>query len=211
MVDYNKLIKRCKRNKRKEKRRRALLIIAAVIFVFNGITGEDNWITKIGQAAKAKREEMSIELVDKEFSNQSGIKVKSVRATSTLKNSSSNNYGAYNVIDKDLLSSWQEGEDGAGEGAQLRIKLRKKGLVNYIVIYNGSHESEEKYYSNNRIKGLRVQIGDEEANVLLEDKLEPQVLEISGAWKTKEVILEILSVYEGTEYNDTAVSEIELH
>ena len=58
------------------------------------------------------------------------------------------------------------------------IELNNKEVPEYIVIYNGSHESEEKYYSNNRIKELVITIEDEKYVKLPQDEVQKYLDEL---------------------------------
>ena len=156
-----------------------------------------------------KIQSFTVELVNEDTSDFQAIDVASVEADSVLVSSKGNRYEPKFMIDGDTTTSWQEGEDGAGEGQVFLAKFGDNQKVDYVVIHNGNHKSEKLYYNNNRIKSLNITINDQSANIELEDSMDPQVIRINGAESINEVRFEIVSVYSGDKYNDTCVAEVQ--
>ena len=94
--------------------------------------------------------------------------------------------------------------------------------VSMIVVYNGYQKSPELYQTNGRVRTLMLWLnGERLCFVELEDTPEPQMIEVMDLFLYNipgyegislndgdTVRLEILEVYPGTKYEDTAVSEI---
>lgn len=138
------------------------------------------------------------------------IKPVCVEAESELISAKGKDYSANMIIDEDVKTAWQEGEEDFGLGKSILIQFEKTKL-NYIVIYNGNQSNEKAYKKNNRLKAVSIIINEEINEIELEDSMEPQVIRIEGADDVSEVKLEIQSVYEGTAFNDTCIAEIECY
>ena len=96
-----------------------------------------------------------------------------------------------------------------GEGGIIKAYFKESINVSYKIIYNGNQSCDEEFERNNRLKLIRVSVENQTVEVELEDTMEPQIIKLCGAEESNSVSLEICSVYEGTEYNDTCIAEIE--
>ncbi len=179
----------------------------ANIPVLNGVIEYD---TVKGADASADNDQViNAELVGNDVSGCEYIHVASITANSVLVSSSGNRYEAEYMIDGDEATSWQEGVDGAGEGQVFTVEFVDNPRVDYVVIYNGNHKSEELYYNNNRICSMNVIIDGQSSNVEMADTMDPQVIHITGAEDVSQIQFEIVSVYSGDKYNDTCVAEVQ--
>jgi hypothetical protein len=90
-----------------------------------------------------------------------------------------------------------------------------------IVLYNGFQETPWQYRASGRVRTLMIWLNDERVcSVELEDTPEPQMIELQDLWQIDPsfrgfsvndgdtVRFEILDVYPGCKYDDTAISEI---
>ncbi len=137
------------------------------------------------------------------------LQIDSITADSVLVSSKGKTYAPENMIDGDLKSSWQEGMEDYGQGCIITMKL--SGTPGFLVICNGNQKDEGSFYKNNRVRELRISFGNQTTSIELEDSMEPQTFQISGIHDITEMIIEICSVYEGTQYNDTCIAEIECY
>ena len=192
----------------------AFVIVLVVINVFSARIPAIN--ESVRESAVEKVEESSsheqsftIELVHEDISDCQAIDVASVEADSVLVSSKGNRYEPEFMIDGDTTTSWQEGEDGAGEGKVFLAKFSDNQKIDYVVIFNGNHKSEKLYYNNNRIRSMNITINGQSSNIEFEDSMDPQVIRINGAESVNEVQFEIVSVYSGDKYNDTCVAEVQ--
>ncbi len=132
-------------------------------------------------------------------------------ASSQLPNSKANTYGADNIHDSDIRTAWVEGKDDYGIGES--ITLQSTGAhIEQISIWNGYQKSPELYFQNSRPKSLKLYINDQPMYVLaLEDSRAVQYFTIEGT-KTidgpRRLRFEIIEVYPGSKWKDTAISEI---
>jgi hypothetical protein len=133
---------------------------------------------------------------------EKGPWVKSIEATSILEQEKGT-YSDGNLMDL-TDDSWCEGEKDAGIGKSITIKLDDAAVVRELYIKNGMGIA--KYWAaNNRIKELKIN----GKTYTLKDAPGFQKVALSGA-KAEELKLEIVSVYNGSKYNDTCLAEVGL-
>ncbi|MEO0895458.1 MAG: hypothetical protein AAFY71_03490 [Bacteroidota bacterium] len=138
-------------------------------------------------------------------------------ASSTLPPNKSITYEAKNLTDRDLRTAWVEGLEGYGIGASFSYPMEMsrretKNLFN-IAIYNGYAKSPLAWKNNSRVKTLRLFCNDYAVcDLELEDNRKLQhfdVREFRFMWGNNPVFrFEILDVYKGAKYDDTALSEL---
>lgn len=133
-----------------------------------------------------------------------------IEASSSLKEGV-NIYHAENLLDGNSRTSWVEGVDGDGIGEQLRILFErstsdKPAVITAIEVINGFTRN---YKANNRVKEMTLSTDSGSVTVTLKDSNDPQTVSFS-ALKGRTLTLTIDSVYKGTKYQDTALSEISL-
>ncbi len=124
-------------------------------------------------------------------------------------------YTPDNLSDDDITNPWVEGVEGYGIGEVLRIG-RYDGTtgIRDLLIMNGffSPNQPELYLDNGRIKKVMMRGYDEEGRLIytgikeLEDT--PNLQLLSSVIPAVEFELEILEVYPGRRFEDTAVSGI---
>lgn len=152
---------------------------------------------------------ITAEIVNDDVMGCKNVSVASISADSVLMSSSGKRYEAENMLDGDETTSWQEGIDGAGEGQTITVEFDADPQVDYIVIYNGNHESEKSYLNNNRICSMIISVDGQESEVELADSIDPQIIRLNGAQEVSQIQFKIVSVYNGNEYNDTCVAELQ--
>jgi len=81
-----------------------------------------------------------------------------------------------------------------------------------IKIINGYAKNKEIYKANNRVKTVEVILSDGTSYTfdLKDNTLDFQMLDFGEAKETRDVTIKILDIYEGSKYNDTCISEIQL-
>lgn len=139
------------------------------------------------------------------------IKGVSAQASSVLQSETDKSYEAVNLLDGDPSTSWQEGEAGNGEGVLLTFQFDKPVAVSGIELINGNGISKDKYLANNRPKEITIQIGNEKVTYSLQDQFGSQYIYLSAVKETQELTLKIDSVYKGSEYDDTCMSDIKFY
>ncbi len=159
-------------------------------------------------------------------------------ASSFLKQQGKYTYFAKNVSDNKLETAWVEGKDdnGIGESISFKVNIAKDEngkLVEWGDVYqfngkcyilNGVYSSQALFKQNSRVKKFRVYYNDRAlCYVELLDKKDLQTFSLvdffflkrshenKNAIRVKNgdmIRFEIVEVYEGSKYKDTAVTEL---
>jgi len=147
----------------------------------------------------------------------------SLSATSSLENSRNITYSAENIHDLSYETAWVEGAEGYGFGESITYRFTPENpRITKIIIVNGYVKSEQIWQENSRVKKLKMYVNDEPFAILnLEDSRAEQTFTIEPLgtadrkdWKAMEALpkwtirFEIVEVYMGDKYDDTAISEI---
>lgn len=139
------------------------------------------------------------------------IGVASAEATTSLTGKTGTVYGPERLLDGDLSTCWQEGEDGPGYGAEITLSLDGEQEIRYIRIRPGSCRSERAFYENNRPATMTLRIGELEQTLDFEDADQWVMFENSEPVTADAVTLVLDSVYEGSRWDDTCITEVELY
>lgn len=138
-----------------------------------------------------------------------------VKASSSLPKSKAGSYAALSANDLSYQTAWVEGKEGDGTGEHLEYFFKSDApRITSIIISNGYVKSESAWKNNNRVKKLKLYVDGKPYRILkLEDTMDDQVFEIGTLGRNKngkDMVLrfEILEVYKGAKYNDTAITEI---
>jgi len=120
-----------------------------------------------------------------------------------------NFYGPKSAVDGSLATAWIEGVAGQGVGQWLKLKFSGRTKLDTIYMNNGYGKNQAVYYKNSRIKGVNVMIDDGRSwDYTLKDTNATQYIKLPAPVDTSSVKLTILSVYPGSKYSDTCLSEI---
>lgn len=137
-------------------------------------------------------------------------KVVAVRASSSLDASSSANYRPGNLLDHRPDTAWCEGKDGDGEGEWVEIAFDRPVEIRGFTIVNGYDKggSFDRWEANGRVHTLGLEVDGRTYNTDLENQRVPQPLPFRDPPRTQRLRLIIGSVYRGTTYRDTCLSEV---
>jgi len=125
-------------------------------------------------------------------------------ASSFLKSQGSNNYAPSNLFDYDTSTAWVEGKSGYGIGEKIIIE---DFVPNSIV--NGYTKSSKSFYDNSRVKTFKVyRNGRPICYLRLEDTMKRQSFELPFDNWDGQFIFEIIDVYPGRKWKDTAISDM---
>ncbi len=134
-----------------------------------------------------------------------------IKASSSL----SGNYNAKNANDLSYQTAWVEGKKDAGIGEFLEYYFKNDSpRITHIIISNGYVKSDSAWKNNNRVKKLKLHVNGQEYGILnLKDNRDDQYFNVGTLGRNKngsDLVLkfEILEVYKGQKYNDTAITEI---
>ena len=142
-----------------------------------------------------------------------GGQIDSVTASSAL----ADRYAAEKAHDFSIVTAWVEGVEGNGEGEYLRYSFPGTcPRITTVLIHNGYVKNWEVWRDNARVKRLLMYYNDELYAILnLQDTMGLQSFDVgvlgyedkdsAPVWSIK---FEILEVYPGKKYEDTAITEI---
>lgn len=147
----------------------------------------------------------------------------SVYASSSLKSMSGISYKAENAHDLSYKTAWVEGANGPGTGEYLVYRFSAQApRITKVIVVNGYVKSEKAWRENGRVKKLKMYLNNKPFAILnLEDNRNEQVFQFEPignndredwealatkpAWTLK---FEIMEVYKGEKFEETAISEI---
>lgn len=130
-------------------------------------------------------------------------------ADSILKASSAGDYGPWNLFDGRPETAWIEGEPDAGVGQLVTLTFAAERQITALRITNGYNKSERLFGRNSRPRMLRLIFASgDEREITLADRMGPQEVAIDPPVTAQVVSVQIRSVYKGSKYTDTAISEL---
>ena len=113
------------------------------------------------------------------------------------------------VRDGDLTTAWVEGARGQGEGESITLTFDTTCSVSGFKISAGYQKTKELFEKNSRPKEIEILFSDgASCRVTLEDHMSEQTVNLSRAVESQTLTIRLISVYPGTTYTDTAISEI---
>lgn len=146
------------------------------------------------------------------------------RASSSLSASASFTYNAENLLDFSYQTAWVEGAKGDGVGEYIQFDFKPTHpRVTTIIIANGYVKSKKIWQENGRIHKLKMYVNNEPFSIIeLQDVYAQQIITLNQPlghanrhdyeklaqeqpWSIK---FEILSIYKGEKYSDTAITEL---
>lgn len=161
---------------------------------------------------EAKKEYFKLVNPDEiDFSQYTKIQPASTEENS-VKESESYDYSSKSVVDGDVTTSWQENEEGAGEGKGFKLNLDGVHKIRYIVLHLGNWRSDQLWDYNARPKTLTIQVGDQQKkDVEFPNEKKKFCLSFEEPVEAAYVSAYIKEAYEGSRWNDNCISEIELY
>lgn len=161
---------------------------------------------------EAKKEYFKLVNPDEiDFSQYTKIQPASTEENS-VKQSESYDYSSKSVVDGDVTTSWQENEEGAGEGKGFKLNLDGVHKIRYVVLHLGNWRSDQLWDYNARPKTLTIQVGDQQKkDVEFPNEKKKFCLSFEEPVESAYVSAYIKEAYEGSRWNDNCISEIELY
>lgn len=146
----------------------------------------------------------------KKYWNMKEVVFKEITASSTLPAANSVTYFPENVADGDVHTAWVEGVLGNGENEWLMFSTDQPIKLSSLLIKNGYTKNRDLYLKNNRIKTMKLEFSDGTTQTLNipDDYYELFYYTLPEEVYTSYVKCTIESVYKGTKYQDTCLSEM---
>lgn len=146
-----------------------------------------------------------------DFSKYQKLSVASTEENS-VKESESYDYSAKSAVDGDVSTSWQENEEGAGEGKGFQVTLDGAHKIRYVVLHLGNWRSDQLWDYNARPKTLTIQVGDQQVkDVEFSNEKKKFCLSFDEPVEAFYISLYIKEAYEGSRWQDNCISEVELY
>ena len=138
------------------------------------------------------------------------------QASSVLPHDQYENYLHYDpelVADGDFATAWCENASGTGTGEWVSINCNSEKWTHGVRIVNGYPRRDDIYYRNCRCKEVRIDLSDGySTQVTLDDLYNGwQAVDFGDYHKTSYIRLTIVSVYQGSEWEDTLVAEMQAY
>jgi hypothetical protein len=116
-------------------------------------------------------------------------------------------YQPTNAIDENENTAWIPTKSGVREW--IRVAFKAPTTIKSVWVYGGYGVDAARYQTNNRVRELRVHFPNGSSEILtLEDKMRLQGFEMPDRPVVEWLRFEIVSVYRGTKYDSTPISEI---
>ncbi len=138
------------------------------------------------------------------------IEVATVSATSTYPEEAGVSYNPQNAIDGKQSTVWVEGDtNGSGLGESVQFTFESSTKVQSFRIWSGNYYSYDFWQRHNRIKEIEVEFSDGSTQkYTLKDEMVPQMVQLETPVETSTVRIEVKSVYRGSTFTDTVISEV---
>jgi hypothetical protein len=117
------------------------------------------------------------------------------------------------AIDGTLVKAW--GVHGEGIGEWIKIVFPSVRTITRVGIVPGYTKSHPKYGNlfrlNNRVKGVQLEFSDgSSVQFTFTDDERMQYINLDPPVRSQYVKITIKSIYRGTKWNDTLISEVEV-
>lgn len=144
--------------------------------------------------------------------------IQECQASSSLKEADGSVHTPDYLVDGDLSTAWVEDAPGVGRGEAFAIILKTEADIVGFRIANGYFKSDDLYQKNGKINNLKVTFDDGSYEMCRLDSYESifgkpysDMFVFEYPHRTESIVFEIIDAEEGSIYDDTCVSEIELY
>lgn len=137
------------------------------------------------------------------------VKITSSSASSIYPESEGVRYVPEQVHDRKVSQNWTEGDQkSSGLGEWIQVNFEGEKNLTSFRIWNGTFTSYDMWTRSNRIKEIELEFSDgSKQSFTLTDAMSGELVELTPV-KTTSVKMRIKSVYNGSTFTDTAISEV---
>lgn len=146
--------------------------------------------------------------------------VSGYNSSSSLSSKNSISYSPENAHDFDITTAWAEGKADYGIGEYIEYSFDMSEFkgehhlgITTIILANGYKKTKKLWNENSRVKKLKMYVDDRPFALLeLIDCFEFQTIGLDTIMLPQQAVMrfrfEVVDVYPGTKYKDTAISEL---
>lgn len=177
-------------------------------FVMNNSDTEEKYPQVIGEETEISQEKILEEEIDKVFEKSNIVRVSAGSSLSEYDMT----HSPERVMDGDLLTAWVEGANGQGIGENITFYFDDEYMISGLRINAGYQKSTSLYEKNSRPADILLSFSDGNSQkYVLQDinGMQEIVFEIPVVTDYINIIIE--SVYPGSKYEDTAISELSIY
>lgn len=132
-----------------------------------------------------------------------------VCASSVLDPQYGNRYGPANLFDGKTSTAWVEGVSGNGAGQKVLIDFGHPRLLSGFQVVNGYAKNRDIYTKNARVRTATLRLSDGSSQTInLLDDMRADRISFGTPLEASWMELEIDTVFNGSKYTDTALSEL---
>lgn len=170
-------------------------------------------IPEVTEEPELRPEDIQVSFIGrpKKISSYEEIKPSQAGSSSELVQKDTDANDPWKVLDGKEETSWQEGVNGDGIGEYLWFTFPEEKKVKYLSFKLGNWRDARYAEGNNRPKALNVTIGDFSCQVEFPKEQQEYWIQLSEAYPADQVKFEIVSVYKGTQWDDTCIAEIGMY
>lgn len=118
-------------------------------------------------------------------------------------------HDAAKLLDGDVSTAWVEDASGQGIGESVSVYFDSQYVLSGINIYNGHQYNSDIFYKNSRPSEIEIICdGGVVISRTLTDSMGKQTITFDTPVKTSGFTIKINSVYPGSKYEDTCISEL---
>ncbi|WP_370328195.1 discoidin domain-containing protein [Euzebya sp.] len=132
-----------------------------------------------------------------------GVALQAAAASSALED-----HPASLAIDGDPATAWTESAQGPGVDEWLDITLASEVAVRRLLLWNGDQTSEQHFAENGRAAAVRIDVGDRQFRVALEDAMGAQAIRLPEPVDADRIRIVVTEAIPGDRYADLALSEV---
>lgn len=130
-------------------------------------------------------------------------------ATSVLPPQGRNSYDQTKLFDGKPATAWVENHPDSGLGETISLVFGRERQVAGLDILNGYSKDDRTWSNNSRVRGATITLSDGRSFAIeLPDARDMNRFEFNRPISTGSIEIRIDSVYRGTKYADTAISEL---
>lgn len=132
-----------------------------------------------------------------------GVALQAASASSSLED-----HPASRAIDGDPSTAWTEAAQGPGVEEWIEVAMASDVAVHRVLVWNGDQGSEQRFADNGRAAAVRIDVGERQFRVNLQDVMGPQAVDLPEPVTADRLRIVVTEAIPGERYADLAISEV---